>query len=480
MKFEVFCCALLASWANCSPLLAKATNVQCTSESHRPRYHFSPREKWLNDPNGMVYYEGIYHLFFQYHPFSSEWGPMHWGHAISTDMIHWKELDIALYPDELGFIFSGSAVVDFKNTTGFQPSNSDVPPIVAVFTHAGGENNVIQRQSLAYSLDKAMTFAKYDGNPVLEVPTEPDFRDPKVHWNEEGQRWIMALAVRNRIEFYSSTDLKSWVKDSEFGANPQEGAHGGVWECPDVFPLKVTNSAGEEIELWALIVSINPGGPNRGSIAQYFIGNFKKNERDQMVFETFPWKDTQWLDWGPDNYAGVTFSNQPNNRFSYIGWMNNWIYANNLPTPDWRGQMTIPRELGLYVLNEGERQYRLTSNPIPEMVILRKLNELVENTHSFDLPPQTVVNLMENATFRTLLLELEITIEIENNPRVSICAFNEATREESCFGYNETKWVLDRSKSGNVGFHGEYAATLVGTAAREVQDQQTTINMVRV
>jgi fructan beta-fructosidase len=301
-------------------------------EQYRPQFHFSPKAHWINDPNGMIYYKGTYHLFYQYHPESSVWGPMHWGHTTSKDMVHWEEQPIALYPDSLGYIFSGSAVVDVNNTSGFG-KNGQVP-LVAIFTHHNPKLEKIkpeqtQYQSLAYSLDEGKTWTKYARNPVLKNPGITDFRDPKVRWYEPKKKWILTLAAKDRVAIYSSPDLKTWSKESDFGSDA--GAHGGVWECPDLFPLKHNGK-----DVWVLIVNINPGGPNKGSAAQYFLGDF-----DGKNFKAYS-KQTKWLDYGTDNYAGVTFSNT-GDRTILMGWMNNWQYAREVPTPNWRGATTVPR-----------------------------------------------------------------------------------------------------------------------------------------
>ncbi|MFC7667650.1 PfkB family carbohydrate kinase [Hymenobacter humi] len=244
-----------------------AAPVPPATPQYRPAYHFTPAAHWMNDPNGMVYYQGTYHLFFQYYPDGMVWGPMHWGHATSTDLVRWKEQPIALYPDKLGMIFSGSAVIDKDNTAGFGKD-----AMVAIFTHHSPEEekkgqNKHQYQSLAYSLDAGKTWKKYEGNPVLPNPGIADFRDPKVSWYEAGKKWVMTLATKDRITFYSSPNLKNWTKESEFGA--KLGAHGGVWECPDLFPMTLNGKTH-----WVLIVNLNPGGPNGGSGTQYFVGNF--------------------------------------------------------------------------------------------------------------------------------------------------------------------------------------------------------------
>jgi len=331
-------------------------------EQYRPQFHFSPEAHWMNDPNGMVYLDGEYHLFYQYYPESSVWGPMHWGHAVSKDMVYWQHLPVALYPDSLGYIFSGSAVVDIKNTSGLGSENS--PAMVAIFTYhdpvlekAGSK--VFQNQGIAYSTDKGRTWAKYSGNPVLKNPGINDFRDPKVSWNEETSKWIMILAVQDRVHLYSSSDLLNWTFESEFGKGI--GAHGGVWECPDLFKLKVE---GSDASKWVMFVSINPGGPNHGSATQYFTGSF---DGHKFVPDA---TDEKWVDRGRDNYAGVTWSNIPetDGRTLFIGWMSNWDYATIVPTDVWRSATTIPRELSLIVSG---KEHLLISKPVKAIEKLR-------------------------------------------------------------------------------------------------------------
>jgi fructan beta-fructosidase len=328
------------------------------NEKHRPQLHFSPKEKWMNDPNGMVYYNGNYHLFYQYYPDSTVWGPMHWGHAISKDLIHWENLPIAIYPDSLGYIFSGSAVVDKDNTSGL--GTKENPPLVAIYTYHSNEGekagrNDFQTQGLAYSTDDGMTWKKYDKNPVLKNPGIRDFRDPKVSWYNKGKQWIMTLAVQDHIEFWGSPNLTRWTKLGEFGKD--KGAHGGVWECPDLVELPVE---GSDEKQWVLLVSINPGGPNRGSATQYFVGDFDGKKFVQKL----NLNDTTWIDYGPDDYAGVTWSNAPDNRKIFLGWMNNWDYGKEVPTERWRGATTIPREIALRKV--GERLY-VVSKPVEEL-----------------------------------------------------------------------------------------------------------------
>jgi fructan beta-fructosidase len=340
----------LASLGACLP-------EKSITEPFRPTYHFTPLSGWMNDPNGMFFYEGEYHLFYQHYPDSTVWGPMHWGHAVSKDMLNWEHLPIALYPDSIGYIFSGSAVIDWENTSGFGTTNN--PPIVAIFTYHNmdGEklgHNDFQTQGIAYSLDKGRTWTKYVDNPVLKNPGIKDFRDPKVSWNDVAGQWVMTLAVKDHIEFYSSPDLKNWSKLSEFGNDL--GAHGGVWECPDLFSLK--DEAGKPH--WVLLVSINPGGPQGGSATQYFIGDF--DGKKFMSQDTI----TRWIDYGADNYAGVTWSDIPqgDGRRLFIGWMSNWQYAQVVPATVWRSAMTLPREIMLRKLSA---VYELNYKPIDEL-----------------------------------------------------------------------------------------------------------------
>ncbi len=321
----------------------------------RPSVHFTPERNWMNDPNGMVFFRGEYHLFFQHNPYGAQWGHMSWGHAVSRDLVHWTELPVALEPDELGMIFSGSAVVDHDNTTGFFDAE---PGLVALYTSAGDT----QQQSIAYSTDRGRTWTKYAGNPVIENPGVTDFRDPKVFWHAETARWIMSLAEGDRIGFYGSPDLIHWDRLGEFGAG--QGAHGGVWECPDLFRLPVDGQPGRT--KWVLIVSINPGGPAGGSGTQYFLGDFDGNRfhNDGAPGELL------WVDQGADFYAAVTWSDVPESdgRRLWLGWMSNWSYAEDVPTSPWRGAMSVPRELSLIDTPTG---LRLAQRPVAELQRVR-------------------------------------------------------------------------------------------------------------
>ena len=375
----------------------KRTPEQIAFETFRPQYHFTPATGWMNDPNGMVYYEGEYHLFYQHYPDSTVWGPMHWGHAVSKDMIHWEHLPIALYPDSLGYIFSGSAVIDWKNTSGL--GTEKTPPMVAIYTYHDPEGDRagridFQTQGIAYSFDKGRTWTKYEHNPVLPNPGIRDFRDPKVSWNEVSNQWVMTLAVKDHIEFYSSPDLKKWSKLSEFGN--AIGAHGGVWECPDLFPLKDEQGNTK----WVLFVSINPGGPQGGSATQYFVGDFDgKNFVPQDT-------TTRWIDYGADNYAGVTWSDIPasDGRRLFIGWMSNWQYANVVPTQAWRSATTLPREVTLL---KNETAYELKFKPVVELEKIQWESKKISGSTKLDHPLSLI-------TFDVHEGEKEFSITIAN------------------------------------------------------------------
>ena len=318
-----------------------------TDEQFRSVYHHSPAQNWMNDPNGMFYDDAtqLWHLYYQHNPFGTTWGPMHWAHATSTDLIHWEQHPIVLAPDSLGTIFSGSIVMDRNNTAGFGEN-----AIVAIYTQS---EICGQHQSIAYSLDGGMTFTKYEGNPVLKGDIA-DFRDPKVFWDEQTNRWMMILACQQEVRFYSSLNLRDWTYESSFGAN--YGEHSGVWECPDLIRLG---------DHWVLLLNINPGGPFGGSATQYFVGNW-----DGKTFTCIDMpEETKWLDYGKDHYATVTWHNAPEGRTVAIGWMSNWQYANQLPTVAFRSQNTIARDLYLYRDDAGE--FRVGVVPSPESLALK-------------------------------------------------------------------------------------------------------------
>ena len=303
-------------------------------EKFRPAYHHSPVYGWMNDPNGLFYKDGVWHLYYQWNPYGSQWENMTWGHSTSTDGLHWTPQPTAIEADALGAIFSGCCVVDKNNTAGFGNG-----AIVAYYTSAGAR----QTQSMAYSVDGGQTFTKYAGNPVI-VSDVPDFRDPHIFWNEEAGFWNMVLASGQEMSIYSSKDLKQWKHESNFGLT--YGNHGGVWECPDLMKLPVDGTGEQK---WMLICNINPGGPFGGSATQYFIGQF---DGHQFVCEDQP-EETKWMDYGKDHYATVTFDNAPDGRRVAIAWMSNWQYANQVPTMQFRSTNSILRDLSLYQY-EGE------------------------------------------------------------------------------------------------------------------------------
>nr|WEI57530.1 putative GH32 family protein [Tomocerus vulgaris] len=437
--------------------LIEGRKKACLDDKHRPQIHFSQERNWINDPNGMVYYKGEYHLYYQYHPGSTVWGPMHWGQALSTDLVHWEEQPIALYPDEHGAIFSGSAVVDQRNSSGLQLSN-DEDVIVAIFTHAGA----VQAQSIAFSNDRGRNYTKFAGNPVLPNPGVPDYRDPKVV--EVDGKWVMALAVGNKIMFYGSDNLKSWRVLSEFGADPPQGSHGGVWECPDLLRMDFDGET-----LWVLLVSINPGGPNGGSVTQYFIGDF-----DGTTFRSFyPGENALWMDWGPDNYAGVTFSNVAENRHLLMGWMNNWDYANEVPTVAWRGQMTLARELHL---KHVEGKLRLASVPASEVSLLRNPDQVYSPPNIGLISSGSILLLTSGSPFQNPLMEIELSLQFDGFVSFGICLFN-TLAQELCFGYEHAnnQFFLDRTKSGNVSFHPQFSRRAL--AARESRSKSMNLRI---
>lgn len=322
----------------CLPFIpfAQPTYTGDYSEPFRPAFHFTPQTQWMNDPNGLVFLNGKYHLFYQYYPNDIVWGPMHWGHATSTDLIHWTHLPIALYPDSLGSIFSGSAVIDKTNSAGFGKN-----AMVAIFTYHNDEiwkkgfKNT-ESQGIAYSLDEGVTWKKFKGNPVLNNSGEQDFRDPKVFWNDQIGKWNMMLAVGDKIKIFSSPNLKEWSFESDFKPT-SDLPELGVWECPDLFKIKVKD---EPTEKWVLIVNHGDKAPNGGSGTRYFVGSFNGKTFTNN-------QPSLWLDGGTDFYAAVTFSNVPENKRIVLAWMSNWQYATKTPTTVWRSAMTLPRELEL-------------------------------------------------------------------------------------------------------------------------------------
>ena len=411
-------------------------------EKHRPQFHFTPDSMWMNDPNGMVFYKDTYHLFYQYYPDSTVWGPMHWGHAVSKDMIAWRHKPVALYPDDLGYIFSGSAVVDWNNTSGL--GTAENPPLIAIFTYhdpdkAKAKQIDVETQGIAFSLDNGETWNKYENNPVLLNPGIRDFRDPKVRWHDPSERWIMTLAAHDHIRFYSSPDLKEWSFESEFGKD--FGAHGGVWECPDLFPM---NEEKSNETSWILIVNLNPGAPNGGSGTQYFIGNF-----DGHQFVSID-ENTRWLDYGPDNYAGVTWSNT-GDRTLFIGWMSNWKYANIVPTERWRSATTIARELKLRRHGDELAVHSLPVSEFDQIAPLHFANK------SFKIHDK--VNLSQTVNFTSPTFELNLNLKEAGS--FSVVLSNEKGNSVMViFDAEKHEFLIDRSNSGDVSFHKEFESII--------------------
>ena len=405
-------------------------------EKFRPAYHHTPAYGWMNDPNGMVYKDGTYHLYFQHNPYGSVWGNMTWGHSTSTDLVHWNYEGDAILPDAWGTVFSGSVVVDKDNTAGFGAG-----AVVAFYTAAKSSPwGDSQMQCMAYSTDGGKTFTKYEGNPVL-TSTVPDFRDPKVFWYAPGKHWVMTLAVGQEMQFFSSTDLKDWRYESSFGS--MQGSHGGVWECPDLIELPVE---GTKETRWVLICNINPGGPFGGSATQYFVGTFD----GKKFTNEFPTK-TKWMDWGKDNYATVTFSNAPGGRHIALGWMSNWQYAGVVPTMQYRSANTIARDLTLY-RQDGDLLMRSTPSV-----------EIEKARHGKKSVPQFTVG---DAYELPSLLDgndgaYEIVMEIANGGAQRINLELQNAKGEGVTMYYDVatrQFVMDRSRSGDTSFSRDFPA----------------------
>ena len=451
MKYQIFTCSLflmicIVGISGCRNNIAdkkQLVDTNILSEQHRPQYHFTPDSMWMNDPNGMVYHDGEYHLFYQYYPDSTIWGPMHWGHAVSKDMVHWTHLPIALYPDSLGYIFSGSAVVDKGNTSGLGNEGKD--PMIAIFTHHNMEGeksdrNDFQYQSIAYSYDNGRTFTKYEGNPVIKNPGIKDFRDPKVIWHEATKKWVVVFAAYDKALFYTSPNLIDWTKTGEFGIDGDKR----LWECPDLFPVKVE---GNNEQKWILITSIQQKAPNGGTGTSYFVGDF-----DGMTFKADP-KNQKWLDYGKDNYALVTWSNPPDDRILALGWMSNWQYAQKVPTQRWRSAMTLPRELKLY--KQG-LEFVLRSMPVKELasleadVIAMETKIIKDSSLKSDINPAS---------------KLEFSFKKPSSGLLTI-RFSNAKNEYLDVGYDADSktYFVDRTASGKSDFSSDFAGRHTGQA----------------
>src|SRR6056300_86499 len=408
-------------------------NSSYYKEEFRPQYHFSPKTSWMYDPNGLVYNNGTYHLFYQYFPDDIVWGPMHWGHAISKDLVNWEHKKIALYPDDMGYIFSGSAILDKNNSSGL--GTEENPPLIAVFTYHDPNKEKkgdvdFQFQGLAYRIDNGDTWNKFEDNPIIPNTTGiRDFRDPKLFWNDQINQWTIALVVKDHVQLWKSSNLKDWSHMSSFGK--ELGSHGGVWECPDLFEMKVE---GSDETKWVSLVSINPGAPNGGSGTQYFVGDF-----DGVDFTTDQ-KTSKWIDGGTDNYAGVTYNDTPHGERIFIGWMSNWSYAPDIPTSTWRSSMTVARVLKLKIVN-GE--FVLFSSPVDAF------DKLIEesNTMNFELGA-----LEEKLIPFTNIETAEIKFSATDD--FSLRFENDKGELLKCtFLTSKNEVIIDRSKSGMVDFN---------------------------
>lgn len=405
----------------------KATNVfdSKNREKFRSIYHHTPVYGWMNDPNGMFYKDGVWHLYYQYNPYGSQWENMTWAHSTSTDLIHWKNHGEVIQPDALGTIFSGSSVVDKENTAGFGKD-----AVVAFYTSAGAA----QTQSIAYSTDNGETFKKYVNNPILTSDV-PDFRDPNVFWNEEVKQWNLILAAGQQMNIYSSKNLKDWKYESSFGEG--YGNHGGVWECPDLLKMG---------DKWVLICNINPGGPFGGSATQYFVGSF---DGHKFTCESKP-EVTKWMDYGKDHYATVSFSNAPDGRIVVLPWMSNWQYANQVPTQQFRSANGLPRDLGLYSYN-GEDY--VSVKPSPEVFA------------AFEKKPS---GRLQSAAY------IEVT-NIKSNASI-VLSNDKGERVTMVYDGKNATFSMDRTESGVTDFHSDFKAKTVAPTNGIIKSMQIFID----
>lgn len=428
--------------------LADSFDTSDRETQYRPVYHHTPSYGWMNDPNGMFFKDGVWHLYYQYNPYGSKWQNMTWGHSTSTDLINWKHEPAAIRPDGLGSVFSGSCVVDRDNTAGFGKD-----AVIALYTSAGTS----QMQSLAASNDGGATFVPFPANPVLTLESEA--RDPNMFWNADTRQWnlVLAHALDHEMLFFTSPDLRNWTLSGSFGKG--EGYQDGVWECPDLFELPVD---GTDLKKWVLICNINPGGPFGGSAIQYFIGDWDGTTftADTDASGAIP---TKWLDYGKDNYALVSWSDAPDGRRTAIGWMSNWQYAADVPTVQYRSANTLPREIGLFRAPDGE--IYASSAPAPELTALRALRtvsasnvSLGGKTRKYSLP-EANGGICEIVAQLDALNAASVTLELSNTAgnRVTM-VYDAAARTMS----------VDRTGSGTVDFSESFpAVTAAPTLERD-------------
>ena len=407
-------------------------------EGRRPSFHFTPPKNFINDPNGLVFLGGEYHLFYQHNPQGDRWGHMSWGHAVSRDLVRWEHLPIALREQDGIMIFSGSAVYDERNTSGL--GRADAPPMVAVYT---GEGHKKQTQNIASSLDRGRTWKKYASNPVLDL-NSTSFRDPKVFWHKPSSRWIMAtvMADERKVRLWSSKDLKTWEKRSDFGPT---GSTKGAWECPELFEAPVEGGTSLESR-WVLKVDVNEGAPSGGSGGQYFVGQFDGDEFRPEGNASEP----LWVDYGKDFYASQTWNDAPEGRPVWIAWMNNWQYANEIPTSPWRGAMTIARTVSLRKTDDG---LRIVQAPVETLKEIRREYHEIE---SRSIPPGETP--LDDRGVNGVAVEIIAEFEYGDADEFGLnvrCGDGEKT----VIGVNrrEGSVFVDRTRSGDVGFSPHFA-----------------------
>ena len=456
----LLCAAVVLSHAGCDQAAEEETDYVANlinqhlerdvtfNERYRPQFHYTPRINWMNDPNGLVYYEGRYHLFYQYNPFGNRWGYMSWGHAVSDDLVHWEHRPVAIEygKEEEEGIFSGGAIVDHNNTSGF--GDGERAPIIATYTshYTRDDGSTWQAQSLAYSNDGGDSFTKYEGNPVLEFD-DPDFRDPNVMWDEQQEQWVMVVALPRqfKVQFYASDNLINWEYLSDFGP---KGAVGGIWECPDLFPLAVDGDP-NNIK-WVLHIDMNPGAIAGGSGSQYFVGEW--NGTEFIPDESIAGGEVLWTDYGTDFYAAISWNNIPeeDGRRLWVGWMNNWNYANDIPTYPWRSAQSIPRSVHLETI---DGNITLIQRPVVELQSLRKDHISIENisvsdgTHSLD-----------GQGLGGKAYEFIVEIDPGDSDVVGF-RLRSGADEETLVGYDagEGTVFVDRTNSGENNFHEDFA-----------------------
>ena len=401
------------------------------ADKYRPNYHHTPEYGWMNDANGLFYKDGVYHLYYQYNPYSAVWGNMHWGHSVSTDLVHWEHKPVAIYRDDYGHIFSGSTVVDYNNTAGFGKG-----AVVAFYSSWNTAREYVQTQCIAYSLDDGLTFTKYDGNPVL-VPFDgiKDFRDPKVFWYEPESKWIMIVSADKEMRFYTSRNLREWEYMSAWGQG--YGVQPRQFECPDFFQL--TTAQGET--KWVMIVNVNPGCYFGGSATQYFVGDF---DGRSFICDS-PKETVKWLDWGKDHYATVCFSNT-GDRVIAVSWMSNWQYGAIVPTKYYRSANAVPRELGLF--KDGDEFY-VSAWPVPELSGLDKDSRTVSGITVVAGRAQDVK--LFDRTDGAYRLDLDINVPASGKAG---WRFTNAAGDmvDMYFDAALERFVMDRSRSGIVEF----------------------------